>query len=99
MIGRKKEVEELERLYGSSKAEFVAVYGRRRVGKTYLVGETFKNRFTFSHAGLSPIEGRNGKNMSLSNLREKRRGQPLLKNHGAGEQDSQLLRSDWHRKT
>ena len=39
IIGRKKEINELERLYRSENSEFVAVYGRRRVGKTYLVKE------------------------------------------------------------
>lgn len=53
MIGRKNEIEELQRLYESSKAELVAVYGRRRVGKTYLIQETFKDRFFFKHSGLS----------------------------------------------
>ena len=42
MIGRKKEMQTLKRLYNSNKAELVAVYGRRRVGKTYLVSECFK---------------------------------------------------------
>lgn len=37
IIGRKAEIEELNTLYHSKKAEFVAVYGRRRVGKTYLI--------------------------------------------------------------
>ena len=54
MIGREKEVEELNRLYEGGRAELVAVYGRRRVGKTYLVDETFEGRITFRHAGLSP---------------------------------------------
>lgn len=35
---------------------FVAVYGRRRVGKTYLIDETFEGRITFRHAGLAPKE-------------------------------------------
>ena len=56
MIGREKEVAELMELYESDEAEFVAIYGRRRVGKTYLIDETFKNMITFRHAGLSPIE-------------------------------------------
>lgn len=34
----------------------VAVYGRRRVGKTFLVDEVFTGKFTFRHAGLSPVE-------------------------------------------
>ena len=56
MIGRKKEIAELNNLYASQKAELVAIYGRRRIGKTYLVDETFKGRITFRHAGLSPVE-------------------------------------------
>lgn len=56
MIGRKKEIEELNKIYHSGKAELVAIYGRRRIGKTYLVDETFKGRITFRHAGLSPVE-------------------------------------------
>ena len=56
MIGREREVKELERLYNSGRAELVAIYGRRRVGKTYLVDETFSDRIVFRHAGLSPDE-------------------------------------------
>ena len=39
-------------LLESDKSEFVAVYGRRRVGKTYLVRETFEYKFAFHHTGL-----------------------------------------------
>ena len=56
MIGREKETRELNRLYDSGRAELVAIYGRRRVGKTYLVDETFEGRITFRHAGLSPAD-------------------------------------------
>ena len=56
MIGRKKESEELNKLYHSGKAELVAIYGRRRIGKTYLVDEIFKGHIAFRHAGLSPVE-------------------------------------------
>ena len=56
MIGRKQEVKELNKLYNRNQAELVAIYGRRRVGKTYLVDETFDGRITFRHAGLSPAE-------------------------------------------
>lgn len=65
VIGRNKETEALERLYNSSKAELVAVYGRRRVGKTYLVDTCFKNKFSFKHAGVSPIESKGMKYQSL----------------------------------
>ena len=59
MIGRIKEVKELNRLYDGNRTELVVIYGRRRVGKTYLVNETFKDRITFRHTGLSPIEIQN----------------------------------------
>ena len=52
MIGRAAEISELNRLLESDESEFIAVYGRRRVGKTYLVRETFSDRFSFYHTGL-----------------------------------------------
>ena len=39
VIGRKQEIAELTRCYESDRAEFIAVYGRRRVGKTFLINE------------------------------------------------------------
>ena len=57
MVGREKEQKELLRRYRGNRAEFIAVYGRRRVGKTYLIDETVRDRITFRHAGLSPVEG------------------------------------------
>lgn len=56
LIGRKSEINELERLYSSNRPEFVAVYGRRRVGKTFLIKQTFKGRMTFQHTGVSPVD-------------------------------------------
>lgn len=56
IIGRKQEIEELNNLYNSGKAEFVAIYGRRRVGKTYLVKELFQNKMAFYHSGMSPFD-------------------------------------------
>ena len=48
VIGRKTEQETLQNLLETDKSEFVAILGRRRVGKTFLIRETFKNNFTFS---------------------------------------------------
>ena len=58
IIGREKEIRILNELYRSGKSELVAICGRRRVGKTFLVDEVFKNKITFRHAGLSPIDDR-----------------------------------------
>lgn len=53
IIGREEERELLEDCMKSPKSEFVAVYGRRRVGKTYLIREVFKNKFAFQFTGLA----------------------------------------------
>jgi AAA+ ATPase superfamily predicted ATPase len=68
IVGRKQEIEELERLYGSNRAEFVAIYGRRRVGKTFLIKQTFKDRFTFQHTGVSPVDQQDEKNRMKTQL-------------------------------
>ena len=57
LIGREKEIAKLNHLYNGDSAELVAIYGRMRVGKTFLVDEVFSDRITFRHAGLSPVEG------------------------------------------
>ena len=52
IIGRKQECSILKSCYESEKAELVAVYGRRRVGKTYLVKNYFKDEFAFYITGI-----------------------------------------------
>ena len=47
IIGRIKEKQILTDLYASKKAEFIAVYGRRRVGKTFLIREFFKKKSNY----------------------------------------------------
>ena len=51
MIGRQRELEDLTEYCRSSKAELICVYGRRRVGKTYLVENAFGGLFSFSATG------------------------------------------------
>ena len=53
LIGREKEQQRLIQATEEEDSMFVALYGRRRVGKTYLVRETFHNRFAFYHTGLA----------------------------------------------
>ncbi|MDR0875054.1 MAG: AAA family ATPase [Clostridiales Family XIII bacterium] len=53
IIGRKQEQALLERCYTAEHPDFVAVYGRRRIGKTYLIKEYFNNRFTFYASGMA----------------------------------------------
>ena len=51
MIGRTNEIKRLNEAFASEQSEFVALYGRRRVGKTFLVNETFGGRYAFQHSG------------------------------------------------
>ncbi len=44
IFAREKELKLLTQLYQSEKPEFLAVYGRRRVGKTFLIREFFKHK-------------------------------------------------------
>lgn len=53
IIGRKREEDVLNQCLRTKRPEFVAVYGRRRVGKTYLIKEFFHERFSFYATGLS----------------------------------------------
>lgn len=46
-VGRKQQLAELRKILESEKPEFIAVYGRRRVGKTFLVREAASNNFAF----------------------------------------------------
>jgi AAA+ ATPase superfamily predicted ATPase len=52
-IGRKKELEEIKRYFSDDKSHFIAVYGRRRVGKTFLIRKAFQDQFTFYATGLA----------------------------------------------
>ena len=53
LIGRKRELSVLRQALQSDQSAFVAVTGRRRVGKTFLIEEAFNYHFTFQHAGLA----------------------------------------------
>lgn len=56
LVGR--EIKKQHELYNSGSTELVAVYGRCRVGKTYLIDEAFEGKISFRHSGLSPIDDR-----------------------------------------
>ena len=51
LIGREKEQKTLKTAFNSDESQFVAVYGRRRVGKTYLVRQFFSGKLSFAHSG------------------------------------------------
>jgi len=52
LIGREREIQLLDDICGSGKAEFVAIYGRRRIGKTFLVDTYFRQEYDFFIAGM-----------------------------------------------
>lgn len=51
LIGRSHEIEKLDTLLTSPQAEFLVVYGRRRVGKTFLIRQHLKNHIAFDITG------------------------------------------------
>lgn len=52
MIGRKEQNELMEQALQLDKSSFIAITGRRRVGKTYIVREIYKDHFCFSVTGI-----------------------------------------------
>ncbi len=52
MVGRIEEIKTLNQAMTSSQSELIAIYGRRRIGKTYLIREHFKSNLIFSNSGL-----------------------------------------------
>lgn len=56
LIGRREEKDQLTRLMASESSEFVAVYGRRRVGKTYLIRQYFEGQLSFSVTGMANVD-------------------------------------------
>lgn len=52
IVGRTDEINSLSEYMASGQAEFVALYGRRRVGKTFLVTSYFDNKFAFDTTGV-----------------------------------------------
>ena len=52
VIGREEELAIISRLYASERSEFLAIYGRRRVGKSFLIEEALGNNISFLAVGL-----------------------------------------------
>jgi len=81
IIGRESEIRRLRMAMDSEYSEFIAVYGRRRIGKTFLIKEAFGYSFAFSHSGLAKGDMKMqlaefSKSMVLSGLVENRRYRP-----------------------
>ena len=52
LVGRQQELAVLEKAYNSNDAELVAVFGRRRVGKTFLVRASYAQKIGFEMTGV-----------------------------------------------
>ena len=52
VIGREEEIATISRLFASERSEFLAIYGRRRVGKSFLIEEALENKFSFVAVGM-----------------------------------------------
>jgi len=55
MVGRYQERKTLDEVMARKQGQLVAVYGRRRIGKTYLIRQYFNNEFTFYHTGEANV--------------------------------------------
>ena len=66
LIGRESEMNELKLALGSKKSEFVTLYGRRRVGKTFLVRYFFSDCYSFHYVGAH----KKSKAVQLRNFKE-----------------------------
>jgi hypothetical protein len=75
VTGRNEEKKLLRSYAASAKPEFLVVYGRRRVGKTFLIREFFENRFVFQYTGR--IDVTTGEQLESFSF--------ALRNYGAGE--------------
>lgn len=64
IVGRQKELQLLNSLKGKESSSFLAVFGRRRVGKTFLIRSAFDNQFAFQLTGL----GKGGLKKQLNNF-------------------------------
>ncbi|MBR1514605.1 MAG: AAA family ATPase [Bacteroidales bacterium] len=52
VIGREEELSTISRLYESERSEFLAIYGRRRVGKSFLIEEALGDKISFMAVGI-----------------------------------------------
>lgn len=79
IIGRKGELEQLSTIFNSDKAELVAVYGRRRIGKTFLVKGFFNGSFDYYATGIFEGSRKDELDAFCDMLRQKQPSLPPIK--------------------
>ena len=67
LIGRNKEIEVLKEALAANEAEMISVIGRRRVGKTFLIQEAYKEHIVFEISGIQNA----GKEEQIRNFKER----------------------------
>ena len=71
-IGREKEQQLLKDYINSEQSEFIAVYGRRRVGKTFLIQQVIGDDYAFYAAGMNKVTMRIQLKNFMQGIRKKR---------------------------
>lgn len=84
LIGRDNERAILQGALQEEYSQFIAVYGRRRVGKTFLIREAYRYKFDFQYTGVA----------NLSTKKQLQHFRQVLKEHG--QQDTSEL-TNWVR--
>ena len=78
-IGRGKEQQQLMEYIDSGQSEFIAVYGRRRVGKTFLVQKVIGSDYAFYVAGMNKVSMRVQLKNFMQGIRKNHPEVPLAK--------------------
>ena len=75
ILGREKEKAKLDKILQSNQAEFLALYGRRRVGKTFLIRQYLKDKIVFDISGTKEGSKKQQINNFFGEYLAKTRGQ------------------------
>ena len=78
-VGREKEQQQLNEYLNSEQSEFIAVYGRRRVGKTFLIQKVIGSDCAFYVAGMNKVSMRIQLKNFMQGIRKSRPEVPLAK--------------------
>ena len=80
-IGRNKEIQQLQNCVNSKQSQLLIVYGRRRVGKSYLINQFFEDNFDFKLVGDLQLN-KEGQLLNFYNELKRKTGkdEPIPKN-------------------
>jgi len=97
LIGRQDEVISMQQLLKSNEAEMLAVIGRRRVGKTFLIRNAYKKQLLFEITGIQNANKKEQLNNFYKQLAQYSKSTALLPNINNWHEAFQLLQN--HLKT